>query len=95
MAPALCACATSYSRPSIARRAAPRHRLLLVATLTASALAGKAEFSSANLFTGVGFDSSKVSWDREFKIRGHRPKLTCNYDSDENPNFLSSVSLCG
>jgi len=67
----------------------------LLSAVVATAFAGKADISSANLRGGVALDNIKAAWDKELVLKGHSTKLQVSYDLREKQSFLSSISLSG
>jgi len=70
-------------------------RAVLLLSSCAFVAAGKAEFSSSNLRSGVGLDSIKASLDKTVVVGGHSTKLSATYDFKAKKKFLSCVALSG
>jgi len=66
-----------------------------VALLPAAVLANTAEVSTSDVRKGAAFENIKASWGKALNVGDFKTNLRCNYDYNENKDFLKEVSLAG
>jgi len=67
-----------------------------VALLPAAVLAANtAEISTSDVRKGAAFDNIKASWGKALNVGDFKTNLKCNYDYNDNRDFLKEVSLQG
>jgi hypothetical protein len=67
-----------------------------VALLPAAVLAANtAEVSTSDMRKGAAFDNIKASWGKALNIGDFKTNLRCNYDYNDNRDFLKEVSFQG
>jgi len=67
------------------------HSLLPAAVLAANT----AEVTTSDIRKGAAFDNIKASWGKALNIGDMKTNLRCNYDYNDNRDFLKEVSLSG
>ena len=58
-------------------------------------MAGTAEVSTSNLRSGASFDNLKASWGKKLSLGDFSSQLDCEYDYNDNKDFIKSASLSG
>jgi hypothetical protein len=67
-----------------------------VALLPAAVLAANhAEVTTSDVRKGAAFDNIKASWGKALNIGDFKTNLRCNYDYNDNRDFLKEVNLQG
>merc|ERR1719456_2052689 len=70
--------------------------LYAVAMLPAAVLASNtAEFTTNDVRKGAAFDNIKASWGKALSFGDFKTNLRCNYDYNENRDFIKEVNLKG
>lgn len=71
--------------------------MLYALTLLPAAVlaANTAEVSTSDVRKGAAFDNIKASWGKALNIGDFKTNLRCNYDYNENRDFLKDVNLQG
>jgi len=57
--------------------------------------ANTAEVSTSDVRKGAAFDNIKASWGKSLNVGDFKTNLRCNYDYNENRDFLKDVNLQG
>lgn len=57
--------------------------------------ANTAEVTTSDVRKGAAFDNVKASWGKALSIGDFKTNLRCNYDYNDNRDFLKEVSLSG
>jgi hypothetical protein len=68
--------------------------LYAVAVLPA-VLANTAEISTSDVRKGAAFDNLKASWGKSLNVGDFKTNMNCNYDYNDNRDFLKDVSFSG
>ena len=68
---------------------------MIVACTIVGAMAGTAEVSTSNLRSGASFDNLKASWGKKLSLGDFSSQLDCEYDYNDNKDFIKSASLSG
>ena len=58
-------------------------------------MAGTAEVSTSNLRSGASFDNLKATWGKKLSLGDFSSQLDCEYDYNDNKDFIKSASLSG
>ena len=58
-------------------------------------MAGTAEVSTSNLRSGASFDNLKATWGKKLNLGDFSSQLDCEYDYNDNKDFIKSASLSG
>lgn len=69
--------------------------LYAVAFVPAVLAANSAEVTTSDVRKGAAFDNIKASWGKALNIGDFKTNLRCNYDYNDNRDFLKEVSLQG
>jgi len=69
--------------------------MLYVAALLPAILGNTAEVSSTDLRKGASFDNIKASWGKAMSIGDFKTNIKCDYDYNDNKDFLKEVSFAG
>lgn len=57
--------------------------------------ANTAEVTTSDVRKGAAFDNLKASWGRSLNVGGFKTDMNCNYDYNDNKDFLKEVSFSG
>jgi len=66
-----------------------------VAMIPAVLAANTAEVSTSDVRHGAAFDNIKASWGKALNIGDFKTNVRCNYDYNDNRDFLKEVSVSG
>lgn len=66
-----------------------------LALIPAAVLANTVEVSTSDIRKGAAFDNLKASWGKALNIGDFKTNLKCNYDYNDNRDFLKEASLSG
>jgi len=69
--------------------------MLAAATVLPAVLGNTAEITTSNVRKGAAFDNIKAAWSKGLSIGDLKTTLKCNYDYNDNRDFLKEVSLSG
>jgi hypothetical protein len=69
--------------------------MLYAAAALTAVLGHTAEISSSDVRKGAAFDNLKASWGKALNIGGFNTNMNCNYDYNDNKEFLKDVSFSG
>jgi len=69
--------------------------MLYVAALIPAVLSNTVEVSTSDIRKGAAFDNLKASWGKALNVGDFKTNLKCNYDYNDNKDFLKEASLSG